>query len=469
MERKRGIFSIILTYLCVTAAFGSSCGQSLPLSTEDNGTSVITVRFSGADIRSKGDDEEVNEISLTIFDQEGRAERYIYSEMSTEPMKLELISGRSYSLYATADFGYHVYAEDISEMEELTYHIDNPEELLSRMPMSGCLTDIRLTEDTLIRIPMKRLEARLDIQLDRSRLDENVVMEVTGIRIGNSPRQAKVFGESSVRMASERFEYGYSLSGPEVSALNLEDRSGRSGKLQLYMLENMQGNPADLDPKTDRDKVFEEGDFRQKICSFLEVQFKYLSYNHFSHEGPLIYRFYLGDSLDNMDVERNCRYNIRITPEGSGLSEESWRVDKTYIQEFGESSLAYFPESYIRGDIGDTLHLYCEFYPPHAPFKIDIEELEYDRSQGIYDYIIDEDGHGVRLILTGPGTGIVLMEAGDPVNDYALWIVEVNLPANSSETEDTLPYMRTRTEPADQEFRQRPGIRLHLLPQGPDL
>ena len=35
--------------------------------------------------------------------------------------------------------------------------------------------------------------------------------------------------------------------------------------------------------------------------------------------------------------------------------------------------------------------------------------------------------------------------------------------------EVTLPYMRTRTEPADQEFRQRPGIRLHLLPQGPDL
>ena len=469
MERKRGIFSIILTYLCVTAAFGSSCGQSLPLSTEDNGTAVVTVQFSGADIRSKGDDEEVNDISLTIFDQEGRAERYIFSEMRTEPMKLEMISGRSYSMYATADFGYHVYAEDISEMEELTYHIDSPDELLIRMPMSGSLTDIRLTADTVIRIPMKRLEARLEIQMDRSRMDENVVMEVTGVRIGNSPRQAKVFGESCVRMASERFEYGYSLSGPEVSSLNLEDRSGRSGKLQLYMLENMQGDPADLDPENDRDKVFEEGDFRQKICSFLEVQFKYLSYNHFSHEGPLIYRFYLGDSLDNMDVERNCRYNIRITPEGSGLSEESWRVDKTYIQEFGESRLAYFPESYIRGDIGDTLHLYCEFYPPHTPFKIDIEELEYDRSQGTYDYIIDEDGRGVRLILTGPGTGIVLMEAGDPVNDYALWIVEVNLPANGSEIEGTLPYMRTRTESAAQEFRQRPGVRLHRLPQGPDL
>lgn len=469
MERKRGIFSIILTYLCVTAAFGSSCGQSLPLSTEDNGTAVVTVQFSGADIRSKGDDEEVKDISLTIFDQEGRAERYIYSEMSTEPMKLELISGRSYSMYATADFGYHVYAEDISEMEELTYHIDSPDELLSRMPMSGSLTDIRLAADIVIRIPMKRLEARLEIQMDRSRMDENVVMEVTGVRIGNSPRQAKVFGESCVRMASERFEYGYSLSGPAVSAMNLEDRSGRSGKLQLYMLENMQGNPADLDPKNDRDKIFEEGDFRQKICSFLEIQFKYLSYDHFSHEGPLIYRFYLGDSLDNMDVERNCRYNIRITPEGSGLSEESWRVDKTYIQEFGESRLAYFPESYIRGDIGDTLHLYCEFYPPHAPFKIDIEELEYDRSQGIYDYIIDEDGRGVRLILTGPGTGIVLMEAGDPVNDYALWIVEVNLPAKGPERKDTLQYMTPCMNSADQEFLQRPGVRLHRLPQDPDL
>jgi hypothetical protein len=188
---------------------------------------------------------------------------------------------------------------------------------------------------------------------------------------------------------------------------------------------------------------------------------KYLSQSHFSDGGPLIYRFYLGDGPCNVDLERNCHYRIIICPENEGLDEDSWRVDKTYIHEFGPSRFASFPESYIRVDIGDTLHLYCEFYPPGTPFEIDMEELEYDKSQGVYDYTIDEDGHGVRLILTGPGTGIVYMEAGEPVNEAAMWVVEVNLPSTQNKVTDTsqcrIPCM-TSTAP---ECQQRPGVLLH--------
>ena len=45
-----------------------------------------------------------------------------------------------------------------------------------------------------------------------------------------------------------------------------------------------------------------------------------------------------------------------------------------------------------------------------------------------YDYEIDEDGRGAVLTLTGPGCGLIYMEAGDPINDAALFIIEVNLP-----------------------------------------
>ena len=90
-------------------------------------------------------------------------------------------------------------------------------------------------------------------------------------------------------------------------------------------------------------------------------------------------------------------------------------------------SFASFPESYIRGDVADTLHLWCEFSPADAPFNVGLEELEEDRLNGIYDYIIDDNGHGVRLILKKPGVGLVYMEVGAPVNEAALWVIEVNL------------------------------------------
>jgi hypothetical protein len=54
--------------------------------------------------------------------------------------------------------------------------------------------------------------------------------------------------------------------------------------------------------------------------------------------------------------------------------------------------------------------------------------MEDDKAEGIYDYEIDSDGHGAILTLTGPGRGLIYMEAGAPVNDAALFIIEVNQP-----------------------------------------
>ena len=47
-----------------------------------------------------------------------------------------------------------------------------------------------------------------------------------------------------------------------------------------------------------------------------------------SKETPLIYRFYLGENLNSLDVERNCHYQITICPEDDGLKGDGWRVDK---------------------------------------------------------------------------------------------------------------------------------------------
>lgn len=86
------------------------------------------------------------------------------------------------------------------------------------------------------------------------------------------------------------------------------------------------------------------------------------------------------------------------------------------------------PGNYIQGKIGDRIHVRCEYKPSFAPFDIGIEELEYDKRRGIYDYSIDDDGKGVILTLKGSGSGLLYMEAGEPVNDSAIIVVVVDLP-----------------------------------------
>ena len=102
-------------------------------------------------------------------------------------------------------------------------------------------------------------------------------------------------------------------------------------------------------------------------------------------------------------------------------------MDKSGIRYTGKPKLVQYPGDYIRGDIGDIIHIGCMLTPSYAPFDVGIEYLEEDRTAGIYDYEIDPDGHGVTLTLKKPGRGLIYMEAGEPINDAALFLIEVNL------------------------------------------
>ena len=126
-------------------------------------------------------------------------------------------------------------------------------------------------------------------------------------------------------------------------------------------------------------------------------------------------------------MERNCHYHITVIPEDDGLSLDGWRVDKSGIHE--KDSSVFFemiPSGYMQGRVGEEVHVCCRFSPEDAEFNIGLEELEYDKDRGIYDYRIDEDGKGVSLRLKSPGMGIIYMSVGEPVNEAGLLVIEVN-------------------------------------------
>ena len=193
------------------------------------------------------------------------------------------------------------------------------------------------------------------------------------------------------------------------------------------MFENLQGD-SERHIDSDRGKVFDKEDVRTELCSYIEMEMEYISEEKKSGEKGLIYRFYLGEDRSNFDIRRNTHYHITVTPEKDGISEDSWRVDKSDLTDIGPGYFQAYPSDYIRGDIGDRIHIWCEFSPVSAPFDVGISYMDEDKAEGIYDYVIDEDGRGAVLTLTGPGRGLIYMEAGDPVNDAALFIIEVNQP-----------------------------------------
>ena len=390
---------------------------------------MVRINFHEADVpvRSMSPDEEkITDISLMIFDESGQAEDCIWLTRGSRTCSIDLVIDKKYTFCACANFGYQIYASHIEELKDIRYHLAYPDEYREGIPMAA-VKEVLITEECIVDIDLQRLMAKISLRMDRSRLDRDVEMNVRSARIGNCPRYVKPFTASKIEDNDDTFPTGYLLNDIQTAELNYNIGEGLSSEVSLYMLENMQG-PADGNITHDSEKVFEQKDKRSEVCSYIEMEIEYLSPEKASGEKGLIYRFYLGEDRNSFDVERNTHYHITVTPENNGLNDDGWRVDKSGLKDLRPAYLRAYPSDYIRGDIGDQVHIWCEFSPASAPFDVGISYMEDDKAEGIYDYKIDADGHGATLTLTGPGRGLIYMEAGPPVNDGALFLIEVNLP-----------------------------------------
>lgn len=422
MGRKRRISGIILGICAIL----TGCSRGHLESTE--GHTTLSMTCASAKTRASVPDEDIiNDINIVLFEN-GKAESFIWKDGlgadGRTDVDISYIKGRRYGLLILANMGRRIEVSDTAALDGLVIELTDKEGFSNGIPMSAYMEEISFDGERKTEVLLERLAAKVSIRMDRSRLSKDVKMTVKAVRIGNYPRYAEVMGPSKVSTVHDRFESGFHLTDVQCMALNETGMGGISGETSVYMLENMQGEfPYRIN--ADEEKTFDEDDPLSDLCSYLEIEMDYSSPDLISYDSPLIYRFYLGDGLRSLDIERNCHYRITVIPEDDGLSGGGWRVDKSGI---GPSTPLFrmHPEGYVEGHVGDTLHVWCECYPRTAPFDPGYEELNYDKSRGIYDYSVDDDGHGVRLFLKKAGTGIVYMSAGAPINQSGMVIVYVN-------------------------------------------
>jgi hypothetical protein len=289
----------------------------------------------------------------------------------------------------------------------MTVEIKDGETYGSGIPMSAMAEGIIWGEDEEIRIEMVRMTARISLRMDRSRLHKDVMMNVRRVSIGNCPRYVRTYGPSRATSRYDISGQGFWLDDSQCEPLNTSGRQGMSDEVSLYMPENMQGTG-----------------LSEETASFIEMEIDYKSSELISYDSPLIYRFYLTDDDGSHDIGRNCHYHIAVAPEGDGLSQTGWRIDKSGIGPV-IPLFRMHPGEYAEGHVGDSLRIWCECYPRTAPFDPGYEELNFDKGRGIYDYRVDDDGHGVTLYLKKPGSGIVYMSAGEPINRSGMVLVKV--------------------------------------------
>lgn len=424
MGRKKGLWYPLLSIAILMAAF-TNCHEKL-----SDDSRWIQINITSGVPASKAqmpDETKVTDINLLIFDSHGMILEHLYGIGGRE-FQVCLIKGESYTFAALANLGYRVNVKTLDELRDLDFHLAYPDEYKEGMPMYSEIQSHRISEQGAIELSLINMMSKISLRIDRNMLSDQVEMNVTGVRIGNCPKKTSIYKSNRIASEDECFSLGFSHRGQECSGLNTMKGIGLSQEVSVYMLENMQGAFNQDGIGDDNDKVLDSLDPRSKTCSYIELDMDYSSPLWQSGSTPLKYRFYLGEDKNNLDIERNCHYHITIIPQDDGLDGDSWRIDKSGLQYTGPTMLEQYPSDYIVGDIGDKIHLGCRLTPEHAQFDIGLEYLEDDKANGIYDYQIDPDGHGVTLTLTGPGCGLIYMEAGPPINDTALFLIEVNTP-----------------------------------------
>ena len=428
MDREKGIWHRVLSTMLTILPLAAGCMESQE---ETTCSENVTIELSAETMTVRSampDEEKISDVNILIFNSRGHLERHIYSIGNNVSYQTGLLKGEEYTFTALANFGMKVNINGIESLDDIFFHLVYPDEYKEGLPMYVKPVRHTIGSEDRITLNLTRLMSKISISIDRSALSEDVSMTVTGLRIGNCPKRMSVFKPNSSKSSDDNFQVGFSHGEQDCAILNGKFNNSTSGSIDVYMLENMQGAFSENGITADQDKVFKDSDSRTQTCSYIELFFDYASPTWISNDGPLKYRFYLGADRNNLDIERNCHYKITVCPKDDGIGEDGWRVDKSNLHYVGTTLMEQYPSDYIRGNIGEKIHIGCRITPPHAPFDIGLDYLEYDKERGIYEYEIDPDGHGVTLTLTGAGTGLIYMEAGYPINDTALFLIEVNLP-----------------------------------------
>lgn len=376
------------------------------------------------------DETLVSDINLLIYNSEGLLEerrflsgRQLSAADGTVRLKTGLLKGVPYDIFVAANIGYALPVLSRKDVETYRYHLAYPDEYSRGMPMSAHLDGYVNEGEAEVLLPLVRTMARIDVTIDRTKLDSDVSFQVTSVHVGNGPSSVRLFGDSRAESAAQVFAGGFSLEGKQVQALNIDQTTGVSGSVSLYLPENLQGDL--LSTQDERGKVFSEGQY-DKVCSYLEIRGSYHSNSWHTRAGePLVYRFYLGDGPGNFNIFRNTACKVTVHLEGNGLGEEGWRVDKSRL--IPETRFSLHPAAYNECRSGEDFHLWCDVFPADVDFEIEPVAWDDDeRVHNLYTFDVDPDGHGLTIHTWKGGSVMVYFKAGPPVNRDTLALVVID-------------------------------------------
>jgi hypothetical protein len=148
--------------------------------------------------------------------------------------EVRLLRDVPYTLLVALNLGYALPQMTLDEARTYRYHMAYPDEYSRGLPMVALREAV--TPGDSIHLRAQRLMARVDLQLDRRQLSDDIFLKVTDVEVGGSASSVQLFPGS---VAEDVFRQGFTHRNEEVQSLNRFDAAGLSETVSLYVLENL--------------------------------------------------------------------------------------------------------------------------------------------------------------------------------------------------------------------------------------
>ena len=437
----------IVRPLCVLAlAAGAGCSPEMEEAGVPAAQVTVSIVSDGYGLTRSSftwGEDEIRDIQVVVTTEEGEVYAVLYSDT---PSNLQFTGtvGRLYKLWAAANLGGKVEVRRLEDFTERVRQVTSASIAVSGIPMfseGSCSVIVTGGGDHAV-IPLSRMMARVDLRVDKGRLDYPGGFSVTGVRVCSPVNAFTPFAGEVARSHDGAADYICdNATSQDLSRLN------GGGTVRLYTFENMQGTllPGNTDPwRKVPSGIGEAGPY----CTYLEVV---CSYDTPDDQGSdITYRMYLGENATtNFDVRRNTVYSLTLQPTEREIrgGRGSWKIEPGSWE--SDVVLEFFIEpSSLELKIGESADVYSYYLVTYPDGRQEVESTtcQWETDPGTFEYLSFSAGSyinrhiyipGISVTGISPGEAVVRasVDLGDDFYEASLYIEVLGSDVYSSEFE----------------------------------
>ena len=338
----------MLVLACVAQAACSPHGEPGGPATQVT-VSIVPDGYAHTRSSYTWNEDEIRDIQIVVTTEDGDIHDVLYSDTPSD-LHFTGQAGRLYKLWAAANLGGKVEAGSLEDFTENIRHVTKAGIERTGIPMysNGGFSILVSENENHAVIPLTRMMARVDLNIDTKSLDSPSGFKVISVSVFNPVDTYTPF-DAEVR------KKGAANAGPSFDSASSQDisRLNNGGTIRLYAFENLQGTllPGNRDPW--RKVPSRIGDAGPR-CTYIEIVCSYTTDTDTCDD--ITYRMYLGeDATTNFDVRRNTLYRLTLEPTEDEIrgGRGSWKIETGEWVNFVDVELFLYPD-YMKLEAGGT-------------------------------------------------------------------------------------------------------------------